>query len=79
VNRIYLVDPAESTLLREQIEPIWTTTTELIVRDGLEPGQWLAVTRLPYAPDGAPVEIIDEKDSEETLAQPTEPVPPSGS
>jgi RND family efflux transporter MFP subunit len=59
VNRIYLVDREPDRIRRALIEPIWTTADELIVRDGLEPGQRLSITRLPYAPDGAPVEVIE--------------------
>jgi len=59
VNRIYLVDREPDRIRRALIEPVWTTADELIVRDGLEPGQRLSTTRLPYAPDGAPVEVIE--------------------
>jgi RND family efflux transporter MFP subunit len=60
VNRIYLVDRSGTapSIVRTEIEPLWSTAEELIVRDGLEAGQWLSITRLPYAPDGAPVEIV---------------------
>ncbi|MCW1914195.1 efflux RND transporter periplasmic adaptor subunit [Luteolibacter sp. GHJ8] len=58
VNRIYLVDKLQPTIVRNQIEPVWSDEQVLVVRDGLEVGQWLSVTRLPYAPDGAPVEIV---------------------
>ena len=58
VNRVYLVDKANPMILRTKIEPIWSTEDVLVVREGLQSGQWLAVTRLPYAPDEAPVEII---------------------
>jgi hypothetical protein len=63
VNRIYLVDPAGPSIVRTSIEPIWTTQSEIIVREGLEDGQWLSITRMPYAPDGAPVEVIKHGDS----------------
>jgi len=58
VNRVYLVDRAEPTIVRTAIEPLWSDEEVLVVRDGLEAGQWLSVTRLPYAPDGAPVEVL---------------------
>ncbi len=58
VNRIYLVDREPTAIQRTEIEPIWSTADVLVVRDGLEVGQLLSTTRLPYAPDGAPVEII---------------------
>lgn len=58
VNRIYLVDQANPTIQRIAVEPIWSDDEVIVVREGLQPGQWLSITRLPYAPDGAPVEII---------------------
>ncbi|QJE98652.1 efflux RND transporter periplasmic adaptor subunit [Luteolibacter luteus] len=58
VNRIYLVDKENPMILRTPIDPIWSTEEVLVVREGLEPGDWLSITRLPYAPDEAPVEVI---------------------
>ncbi len=58
LNRIYLINPEQPAIMRTEIEPIWSNHTELIVRKGLRPGSWLATSRLPYAPDQAPVEII---------------------
>jgi len=59
VNRIYLVDREPLAIRRTRIEPLWSTADVLVISEGLEPGQWLSTTRLPYAPDGAPVEIIE--------------------
>jgi len=59
VNRIYLVDRQNPAIQRTNIEPIWSTADELVIKEGLQPGQWLATTRLPYAPDGAPVEVVE--------------------
>ncbi len=59
VNTVYLVDHDEPAILRTKINPIWSTADTLVIAEGLEAGQWLATTRLPYAPDGAPVEIIE--------------------
>jgi RND family efflux transporter MFP subunit len=58
INRIYLVDRSPTAIRRHEIEPVWSTADVVVVRDGLQAGQWLATTRLPYAPDGAPVEIL---------------------
>lgn len=58
VNRVYLVSREQPSIIRTLIEPVWTTDEVLVVKDGLESGQWLSTTRLPYAPDGAPVEVI---------------------
>jgi RND family efflux transporter MFP subunit len=59
VNRIYLIDQAESSIKRALVNPIWSNTETLVIRDGLQVGDWLATSRLPYAPDGAPIEIIE--------------------
>jgi hypothetical protein len=59
VNVIYLVNRESSAIQRTTIEPVWSSTDTLVVRDGLADGQWLSTTRLPYAPDGAPVEVVE--------------------
>lgn len=61
VNRIYLIDKTEFTINRTQIEPIWSNAEVLVIRDGLQPGDWLASSRIPYSPNGAPVEIIEAR------------------
>ncbi len=58
VNRVYLVDRENPSIQRTTIEPVWSTDEVLVVREGLQEGQWLSVTRLPYAPDDAPVEVV---------------------
>lgn len=76
VNRIYLIDKESPAIQRatiEPIEPIWSTAEVLVVRDGLRPGDWVATSRLPYAPNGAPVEVIEppvaaEKPAEQEVA-----------
>ena len=80
VNRIYLVDRDEPAIQRTEVEPIWSTADVIVVRDGLESGQWLSTTRLPYAPDGAPVEVVEAPSAAE--APPVSPdgkTAPSGS
>lgn len=59
VNRIYLIDPDKLTLSRRTLNPIWSTTDSFIVKDEIKQGDWLSTSRLTYAPDGAPVEIIE--------------------
>jgi RND family efflux transporter MFP subunit len=65
VNSIYLVDRDALEIIRASVDPVWSTAEVLVVREGLENGQWLATTRLPYAPNGAPVQIIDDPDQPE--------------
>ena len=59
INRIYLVDRDEPAIIRTTIEPIWSTAEVIVVKEGLKAGQWLSTTRLPYAPDGAPVQVVE--------------------
>ena len=61
VNKIYLIDREGPAIRKTDIDPVWSTADTLVIRDGLNPGEWLATSRLPYAPDGAPVEIIEPK------------------
>jgi len=58
VNRIYLIDKVKSCILRTDITPVWSNEEVVLVREGIENGDWLATSRLPYAPNGAPVEIL---------------------
>jgi RND family efflux transporter MFP subunit len=60
VNRVYLIEKPDLTLKRTEIEPVFSNAEVLVVREGLQPGDWLATSRLPYAPSGAPVEIIEQ-------------------
>lgn len=72
VNRVYVIDPATLTIRRTDVVPLWSTPTELVVRDGLQEGDWIASSRLPYAPDGAPVQLVEkpEETAPETPAAP---------
>lgn len=72
VNRVYRIDEAEEgklTIHRTDLEPVWTDSEFVVVREGLKNGDWLATSRLSYAPDGAPVEIINRP------LPPAEPLP----
>jgi RND family efflux transporter MFP subunit len=61
INRVYLIEKDPAAIQRADITPVWSTADTLIVRDGLENGDWLSTSRLPYAPNGAPVEIIESR------------------
>lgn len=61
VNRIYLIERPDLTIQKVEIEPVWSTDEKLVVREGLQPGDWLATSRMPYAPEGAPIEIVEPK------------------
>lgn len=59
LNRVFLIEKEDPKIRRTDLSPIWSNEDVLIVRNGLNPGDWLATSRLPYAPDGAPVEIVE--------------------
>ncbi|MBK1882156.1 efflux RND transporter periplasmic adaptor subunit [Luteolibacter pohnpeiensis] len=75
VNRVFLInrdDPQMPKIQRKEIKAIWSTDQILVIRDGLEVGSWLATSRLPYAPNGAPVEIIYPQTAAELPKQESE-------
>ncbi|HEX5790833.1 MAG TPA: hypothetical protein VFY13_06745, partial [Luteolibacter sp.] len=59
VNRIYRINQEQPAIMKTVIRPIWSDENVLVIRDGVKEGDWLATSRLPYAPNGAPVEIIE--------------------
>jgi len=65
LNHIFLIDKDDPKILRKDITPVWSNTEVIIVRNDLSPGDWLATSRLPYAPNGAPVEIVSPQPAEE--------------
>lgn len=74
VDRV--IEVTGGVITKHDISPIWTTPTELIVRDQFEEGADLAITQLPFAPTGRPIKIIapepeeSEGDSESEKADP---------
>jgi hypothetical protein len=58
LNRIFLIDKNGPTITKTDISPVWSNSEVVIVRNGLNAGDWLATSRLPYTPDKAPVGII---------------------
>ncbi|MGB1260794.1 MAG: efflux RND transporter periplasmic adaptor subunit [Akkermansiaceae bacterium] len=71
IPRDALSDLNEIIVIREgkikhlDIEPLWSTSDFIIIRDGILPGDLLATTRIPVAPEGAPIEIIPEEKPKE--------------
>jgi len=59
VNRIYLIERPELAIRRTTVEPVFSNSDVLVIRDGLNPGDWVATSRMPYAPNGARVEIVE--------------------
>ncbi len=58
LNHIFLIDKDNPKIVKKDITPIWSNAQVLVVKNDLTPGDWLATSPLPYAPNGAPVEII---------------------
>ncbi|MFD2257677.1 efflux RND transporter periplasmic adaptor subunit [Luteolibacter algae] len=67
LNQIYLIEKETPSIEKMNIFPVWSNNEVLVVRNDLNPGDWLAVSRLPYAPNGAPVEIITPPPTEEAV------------
>lgn len=65
LNRIFLIEKDDPKIRKTDLIPIWFNEQVLVVRNGLNPGDWLATSRLPYAPDGAPVEIMEPAPKQE--------------
>jgi RND family efflux transporter MFP subunit len=70
VNRVYVIDKPTLTIKRTDVVPVWSTPTELVMRTGLQEGDWIATSRLSYAPDGAPVVVLETPAAPATLAAP---------
>lgn len=67
VNRVYRIGEVEEgklTIHRTDLDPVWTDSEFVVVREGLKNADWLATSRLSCPPDGAPVEIIDPPPAE---------------
>ncbi len=66
VNRVYLIEQPDLTIERTDVTPVWSTPDALVVREGLKDGDWLATSRMPYAPNGAEIKIVEEVEAAET-------------
>lgn len=75
INRIFLIDKVAPKILRKDITPIWSNEKVIVVKTGLNPGDWLATSRLPYAPDGAPVEIVSPPPTDEAVGPASKKTP----
>ena len=68
INRIYQIDRGEMVIQRKEITPVFSNSDVMVLREGVQSGDWVATSRLPYAPNGAPVEIIEPPMAAETPA-----------
>ncbi len=58
LDHVFLIDKNDPKIIKQTIKPVWSNSQVIVVRNGLNAGDWLAVSPLPYTPNGAPVEII---------------------
>ncbi len=75
LNRIFLIDREDPKILKKDIVPIWSNTEVILVRNDLQAGDWLATSRLPYAPNLAPVEVVTPPPAEEAVGPTGEKLP----
>jgi RND family efflux transporter MFP subunit len=68
IDRVFLIDRDPDRIRRATINPIWSTSDVVVVRDDLENGDWLATSRMPLVPNGAPVEVVEEASAAEAHA-----------
>ncbi len=73
LNRIFLIDKDDPKIIRTDIVPVWSNNEVILVRNNLKPGDWLATSRLPYAPNEAPVEIVIPPPAPEAAGPATTP------
>jgi len=58
LNEILII--RDEKLKRVKIAPVWSTEEHVIIREGVKPSDLVTTTRLPYAPEGAEVEILPD-------------------
>ncbi|MEZ6069426.1 MAG: efflux RND transporter periplasmic adaptor subunit [Pirellulales bacterium] len=72
LDQVILVDRVDQTLLPLKVAPLWSDAEHVIVPSSVIPtGMWLATTPMPYAPEGARIEIIPNADANATIADST--------
>lgn len=62
-NEVVLVNPEDSTLIRQKITPIWSDPDNVIVDEGLPEGHYLVTRRLVNSQNGTKVKIVSVEDA----------------
>ncbi|MFO0914466.1 MAG: efflux RND transporter periplasmic adaptor subunit [Pirellulales bacterium] len=63
LDQVILVDQQRRQLSTQKVQPIWSDERCVVVEHtGQFDGVWLSTTQLPYAPEGAKVEILNDAD-----------------
>jgi len=68
IDRVFLIDRDPARIRRATIEPLWSNADVVVVGKGLENGDWIATSRMPLVPNGAPVEVVEEASAAEAPA-----------
>jgi len=71
IDRVFLIDRHPERIRRATIRPVWMTSDIVVVRDEFKNGDWLATSRLPLVPNGAPVEVVEEASAADAQAEET--------
>jgi len=69
LDRVFLIERDPDRIRRASINPVWSTSDVVVVRDNLENGDWLATSRMPLVPNDAPVEVIEAPSAAETQVE----------
>jgi len=69
LDRVFLIARDPDRIRRATIDPVWSTSDVVVVRDNLENGDWLATSRMPLVPNDAPVEVIEAPSAAETQVE----------
>jgi len=75
LNHIFLIDKTDPKIVKKDITPIWSNAQVLVIKNDLSPGDWLAISPLPYTPNGAPVEILRPASEEHVGSPAQDPTP----
>lgn len=67
-NRVYRIDKQLMTLQPIVLQPLWSSDEELVIRQGVCSGDWIASSPLPPATSGTPVEIIERGEQKLAVA-----------
>jgi len=76
LDEIIIIEAETQTIQRRIVQPVWSTADILVIRDGLEPGELMAISLLTYAPEGGKVTIIELNDALPVNAATPVKVPP---
>ncbi len=75
-EQILLINPADSTLKRQDISPIWSDRENLIISDHLIEGWHLITNRISTSANGAKIKIITPEPDQANAASKNNETPP---